>query len=387
MYGCAVVVFAVFGYVDYLVVPETLPWSWLIRYGVCVPYLIFGYWASKQNWYGEWHNTIMLIGMLVITVMITAIGILASSPGRELYLATVCALPLVCGALRLRVSTTAAYVVATCFLLAAGAILFSIPLLTTGFILLDEISIGVIGLIGARIVEDGGRIAFAQEKAIAQEHDRAERLLLNILPRSVATRLKSGESNIADRLDEVSVLFADIVGFTRHSASLDAKQVVTELNDIFTAFDQLAEQYRVEKIKTIGDAYMAAAGLPMPRENHASTLVQMALAMLDVVKRIATTRGISLEIRIGVHSGPVVAGVIGQRKFSYDLWGDTVNTASRMESHGIPGKVQVTRTTYERIKENFLCEYRGVVNIKDLGETETWLVVGILGEGLQDTEK
>ncbi len=226
----------------------------------------------------------------------------------------------------------------------------------------------------AYLIENMNRRAFFLEQMLAEERNRSEELLLNILPKPIADRMKAGETEIADRMTDVSVLFADIVGFTAHSAPLDAGQVVSELNKVFTEFDHLTDRYGLEKIKTIGDAYMVAAGLPYPRENHAIVLTRMALDMLDVVERLGKERGDPFQIRVGIHSGPVVAGIIGERRFSYDLWGDTVNTASRMEAYGEPGKIQITAATLERIKGHFICERRGEIDLKGLGSVETWFV-------------
>jgi class 3 adenylate cyclase len=196
--------------------------------------------------------------------------------------------------------------------------------------------------------------------------------LLNILPKPVADRLKQSPEVIAERFEAVTVLFADIVGFTTLSAQVSPEELVRLLNDIFSCFDGLADKYGLEKIKTIGDAYMAVAGLPMPRPNHAAAAADMALEMQ---REIATQAEGQLQARIGMHTGPVVAGVIGKKKFSYDLWGDTVNTASRMESHSIPGQIQVTQATYEFLQGAFLFEARGKIQVKGKGELTTYLLI------------
>jgi len=203
------------------------------------------------------------------------------------------------------------------------------------------------------------------------ERRKSERLLLNILPEQIAARLKEATTSIADHFDTVSVLFADIVGFTPLSQRLSPTELVGLLDDIFARFDALTDRYEVEKIKTIGDAYMAAAGIPTPCAQHAHRLADLALDMLDEIAKIPTGDA-DLALRIGIHSGPVVAGVIGQRKFSYDLWGDTVNVASRMESHGAPGRIQITEATHELISGVFSTEPRGVIEVKGKGPVNTW---------------
>ncbi len=207
---------------------------------------------------------------------------------------------------------------------------------------------------------------------LAEEQGKAERLLLNILPKAIAERLKQGESTIADSFADVTVMFADLAGFTKLSAHLSPAELVELLNEIFSAFDQLAEQYGLEKIKTIGDAYMVVGGLPTPRPDHADAIAQMALDMLDAISKVITKDGQTLSLRIGINTGPVEAGVIGTKKFTYDLWGDTVNTASRMESHSPIGKIQITRETYELIKDKFECEYQGKIMVKGKGEMDVW---------------
>jgi adenylate cyclase len=215
---------------------------------------------------------------------------------------------------------------------------------------------------------------FARQRQDAQE--RADDLLLNILPASVAERLKADRSQIAEHHDDVSVLFADVVDFTPMAAELAPAEVVGLLDGLFTDFDELADRYGVEKIKTVGDAYMVAAGVPSPRADHAPVMAQLALEMCSLAANHDRNDGTAVRLRIGIASGPVVAGVIGRRKFIYDLWGDTVNVASRMESHGTPGRIQVAETTYELIKDAFVLEPRGMVEIKGRGAIPTWYLVG-----------
>jgi class 3 adenylate cyclase len=207
------------------------------------------------------------------------------------------------------------------------------------------------------------------------EQEKSERLLLNVLPASIAARLKDTDDVIADAFADVTVLFADIVDFTRHSQQIAPEQVVRVLNGLFSVFDQLAKQRGLEKIKTIGDAYMVVGGLPDPRPDHAVAVADMALAMREEVAGRLDPSGRPLAVRIGIDTGPVVAGVIGTSKFSYDLWGDTVNTASRMESHGVAGCIQVTARTYERLRDGYRFERRGPIHVKGKGEMVTYFLV------------
>jgi guanylate cyclase len=203
-------------------------------------------------------------------------------------------------------------------------------------------------------------------------------LLLNILPKEIAVRLKDREINsgvIADYYEQVSVIFADVVNFTPLSAKLPPRTVAGILDEIFAHFDALVDKHGVEKIETVGDEYMAACGVPRRCDGHAQAVARLALDMCDYMRARNERSERKLDIRIGIHSGPVVGGVIGRKKFAFELFGDTVNTANRMQSHGEPGKIQVTRRTYELIKDDFDCEPRGLAPIKGKGEMETWFVI------------
>jgi adenylate cyclase len=215
---------------------------------------------------------------------------------------------------------------------------------------------------------------FAQQRQDAQ--DRAETLLLNILPRSIAEKLKAKPQTISDSFTSASILFADVADFTPLAEHIAPADLVSMLDRLFGHFDALAERYELEKIKTIGDCYMAAAGIPVPRPHHAQAVALMALDMLDAVATQGAMGDLGFELRIGINSGPVVAGVIGRKRFLYDLWGDAVNTAGRMQTEGTPGYIQITRATYELLKDEFVCEPRGTVAIKGKGEMETWFLVG-----------
>ena len=212
----------------------------------------------------------------------------------------------------------------------------------------------------------------ARDLALAQ----SERLLLNVLPEPVAARLKAEDGIIADAYPDVTVLFADIVGFTPLSARLSPAEVVTVLDRVFAEWDALAARYGVEKIKTIGDAYMVAAGVPLHRDDHVEAIADMALAMPAVLSRYAAESGMALEVRLGIDTGPVVAGVIGRTKFIYDLWGDTVNTASRMESHAPTGAIQVTERVYAQLRDRYVLEPRGTIEVKGKGPMSTYMLVG-----------
>ncbi len=214
------------------------------------------------------------------------------------------------------------------------------------------------------------------ELALRIAQQKSESLLLNILPAPIAENLKKGEGSLAERFESATVLFADLVNFTSLAARISPLELVSLLNEIFSKFDSLTEKYNLEKIKTIGDAYMVAGGLPVPREDHAEASANMALDVQQFINNFKTNCGDSFEIRIGIHTGPVVAGVIGTKKFIYDLWGDTVNVASRMESQGVPGSIQVSAEMWEKLKDKYVFEERGLLEIKGKGKMITYWLKG-----------
>ena len=238
----------------------------------------------------------------------------------------------------------------------------------------------VLNIVGVSLVAMVLLVTFARGRDAAQA--RVEALLLNILPEEVAQRLQTEPHAIADHFDDASILFADVVDFTPLASRLDAREVVGLLDRLFTSFDDLVDGYRVEKIKTIGDCYMVAAGVPRPRPDHAHALAGLALEMKECARTCLPES--DLRLRIGISSGPVVAGVIGRRRFLYDLWGDTVNMASRMESHGTSDEIQITRPTWELLRDDFVTEPIGLVDVKGKGEVETWRLVGRNGRRLAE---
>jgi adenylate cyclase len=212
------------------------------------------------------------------------------------------------------------------------------------------------------------------EQTLAKERQKSESLLHNIIPPTIADRLKRSPEKIADGFNATTILFADIVGFTVYSKQVSPDKLVSILNEIFSIFDHLTDKYALEKIKTIGDAYMVAGGIPTPRDDHAEAIANMALDMREELEKFNGQNGHTFQIRTGIHSGEAVAGVIGIKKFIYDLWGDTVNTASRMESHGLPGEIQVSEQTYELLKKSFSFEERGEIDVKGKGLMKTYLL-------------
>jgi class 3 adenylate cyclase len=218
-------------------------------------------------------------------------------------------------------------------------------------------------------------------RRVEELHRENERLLLNILPEPIAERLRNGEALIADRFDDVTLLFADIVEFTQMASDMSPDELVRVLNDVFTVFDTLVEEYGLEKVKTIGDAYMVIGGMLDPSDDHVERVAAMALDLADRVGTNEAAVRLGVRFRVGIHCGPIVAGVIGTKKFIYDVWGDTVNVASRMESLGVPGRIQVTGAVEQRLRDTFRFEPRGIIDVKGKGPTPTWFLAGSRASG------
>jgi adenylate cyclase len=270
-----------------------------------------------------------------------------------------------------------AYVLVFLLLGLAGEVLFPDADLPVGFtstmLALNVIGAGAVAFTLLAVFADQRNAALT---ALRAEQEKSEALLVNILPGSIAARLKAADQTIADHFDATSILFADVVDFTPLSQRLSPAETVDILDRLFSHFDSLVERHGLEKIKTVGDCYMAAAGVPDPHQDHARRAALLALDMREAVATSTVAGREGLELRIGINSGPVVAGVIGRKRFLYDLWSDAVNTASRMESHGTPGEIQITRETYELLKDEFVCRPRGTISVKGKGEMETWYLDG-----------
>jgi adenylate cyclase len=317
--------------------------------------------------------TFLVIGNVYVSVLTMLLG---RGAGLQMYYLLGTALGvLVLGAERIFLASVfGAMAVAT-----MGALQVLVPqdgLLpaTTQFIYFVALTtIGCAGLI--IIVFYSLREAARAEADLEREYERSEALLANILPTSIAARLKN-KSVIADKYDQAAILFADMAGYTARASAMTPVDLVSFLNRVFTAFDQLVERHGLEKIKTTGDAYMVVSGVPTPRPDYVEALAQLALDLRDAANDLLDRQGRNAPIRIGIGIGPVAAGVIGTRKFFYDVWGDAVNVASRMESTGVIGKIQVSQDIFERLTGEFLLESRGVIDVKGKGEMQTWFLIG-----------
>ncbi len=304
---------------------------------------------------------------------------LGTGSGIHLYYIAAAALSvLFLGVERVALSAAVVALGAILFVAAQFALPFNTELvppatLSANFVVSAVVTIGIL----FAVVFYAVRAIARAEAAAEREYARSEALLTNILPPAIAARLKRAkEPVIADSYNDASILFADLAGFTARAADTLPVRLVLFLNELFTAFDQLVERYGLEKIKTTGDAYMVVSGVPEPRPDHAAALARLALDMRAAVKVIAETSGRPLAIRIGISSGPVVAGVVGTKKFFYDVWGDTVNVASRMESTGETGKIQVSEATHALLAESFALEPRGEIEVKGKGNMRTWFLLG-----------
>jgi class 3 adenylate cyclase len=379
-----VVLYGLFAVLDLHAAPISRQSLWFIRFALVIPsllgVLIFSFHPIFLR---------MVQPMMTLVVGISAAGILAmiglESPGELGFHAYYAGLMLVIMAAHTVYRLRFVYATGSSILVLAGYDAIAIAhqnLLVSGdgfrVFLSNNFFFGsslILGMAASYFLEVHVRSVYGSRIRLAGEREKSERLLRNILPREIAATLKEREGVIADHFDEASILFADVSDFTSLSANRNPREIVGLLDEIFSHFDDLAGRYGLEKIKTIGDCYMVAAGVPRWRHDHAHVLARLGLEMLAYVKRRGFGDVPRISLRVGIHSGPVVAGVIGRKKFIYDLWGDTVNVASRMEHHGSSGRVQITTSSYERIKDDFLCEPRGTVWVKGKGEMPVWHVL------------
>jgi class 3 adenylate cyclase len=361
---------------DWFVIPDVFGVALRLRMLVLLPTQAALYSLAFTRHYRRLFMTLLVVPMLLGWVVFYYLGAIAKPPGSYLYVLWpalfMLGMPLTfkLTVRRALVANLAVFVL----YIAMEVMVIKHPLPVLVFTVAAYISATGTGVFFGRVADESMRALFIQKRHLDAERARAEALLLNILPEPIAERLKAQPGAIADGHAEATVLFSDIVGFTPLSERLTPSELVDLLNGLFTRFDDLAEQHGLEKIKTIGDAYMVAGGVPFDRGDHTGAVVAMALDMQREVAQLARARAVPLDVRIGIHTGPVVAGVIGKKKFSYDLWGDTVNTAARMESHGVPGAIQVSDAVRERLGERFRFDPRGEIEIKGKGKMRTWLL-------------
>lgn len=378
--------YSLFGILDLYAVPISKDIVWVIRYLIVAPVTVLVLITSYLDLFQRYLQALMCAAVAVSGLGIVAMIAITreAEVGNRFYFSGLILISMwAYGLLRLRFW----YAVLANVIIVAGYEYATIgikQLLTseTGtviFIMHNFFFLGanVIGVFMSYTLERYSRREFLQKLTIQQQRDQSDKLLFNILPERVAEQLKQNDGVIAEEFDSASVLVADIVNFTPMSASFDPHAVVNMLNELFSRFDELVDKYDVEKIQVAGDGYMVAAGVPKPRPDHASVLARLALDMLEYVRGVEFLGGLhQIEVRIGLNSGPLIGGVIGRKKYFYAIWGDTVNTASRMESHGKSSRIQITCATYELLKDDFECEYMGEIHVKGKGQMEVWHLIG-----------
>jgi class 3 adenylate cyclase len=377
-----VIVYGGVGLIDLWLLPSVRSPLWFLRYGICL-IAIATYRSSYSAQFRHYSQSLLSLMVILSGLVLLALGIVADPLVRDEYHAGLLLLLSYSHTLiKLRfIYATAASLLMTLASTVTDLWIVHVPMQilfnSTGYLL----TANIIGMFASYSAESYMRKDFIHDRTLKWERDRSDRLLLNILPQPIAQKLKQAEAEntdytIADSFANVTVLFADIEGFTKLSEQVAPVELVNWLNQIFSHFDRLAEKYGLEKIKTIGDAYMVVGGLPLPRADHAEAIADMAIEMQQAVDLFTTAQNAPFKIRIGINTGPVVAGVIGIKKFIYDLWGDTVNTASRMESHCLSGYIQVTAATYELLQDKYLFEERGAMHIKGKGEMIVYFLKG-----------
>lgn len=371
----AAILYLAFGFLDAWVVAEVKEKVWIIRILVTAFFALL-YVATFARFFKKVILAAMTSFTFVAGTGILIMLLLADDAGAQLYYAGL--ILVIIGSLLMLGSPFVHGLMGCLYILVAYEVIAiardtPLPILVSNtFFLASSL---IIAAFTAYSLELHVRRGFYQTRIIEKERAKSESLLLNILPEDTAKVLKERNGTIADYFDEVSILFADMVGFTPLTEQMTPTAMVELLNELFCYFDSLVEKYHLEKIRTIGDSYMVTSGVPRPRSDHAQALARMALDMRDFAASSVRLPYGRLQLRIGINSGPVMAGVIGKKKFQYDVWGSAVNIASRMESQGIVGKIQVSQATYELLADEFICEQRGTVMVKGIGTMETWFLV------------
>jgi class 3 adenylate cyclase len=381
-----VVLYALFGILDFYAVPLSKEIVWIIRYAIVCPIFLGTLIMSYIKPLEKYTQPAACIGVIVAGLGIIYMIAITNEVefGNRFYVTGLLLVSMWSyGLSRLRfwyaVLANAIMVIGYEFVAVEVKHLLSTETGTIIFLLNNFFFIGtnVIGIATSYVLERYTRRDFLQKYTMRQQRDQADKLLFNILPERVVEQLKQNDGVIEEEFDSASVLVADIVNSTPMFANFEPHAMVNMLNELFSHFDGLVDKYDVEKIQVTGDGYMIAAGVPKPRPDHASVLARLALDMLDFVKSVEFLGGMhQIEVRIGLNSGPLIGGVIGRKKYFYAIWGDTVNTASRMESHGKNGRIQITRATYELLKDDFECEYVGEISVKGKGLMEVWHLIG-----------
>lgn len=373
-----IILYVIFAGLDLWIVPDQKGSIWLIRFIFVIPLLLGILILSFTPYFEKYFQLFMSIASWVGGGGILGILLVTEGVGNFLYATSLLLLIIwsfTFSGMRFFYALVSCSMIIFLFEI---VVLFINPcplyiFVNNNFFVVAALAISIFA---GYTIENYSRKDFVKNKIIDEERQANEKLLLNILPASVAAQLKSNPGTIAQRFEKITILFADLVGFTSLSAQLNPTDLVNILNQIFSSFDRLIERYQLEKIKTIGDAYMVAGGLFLQDRDCEQAVAELALAMQEELDRFNTQSCHYFQIRIGIHTGPAIAGVIGIKKFAYDVWGDSVNTASRMESHGIPGQIQTSEETYQLLKDRYVFEDRGEIDIKGKGKMRTYLLKG-----------
>lgn len=375
--------FAAFGLVDVLATTRSLGEVWLLRFVLGIPPAVVVLLLSYTSVFPRLMQPMTAVAVFVFGALVVAMEIVIGPDeiGHHLYLfgvAPVTAFAYAAPRLRFWYATATGWAIWLAMLTVGfdhGVWSTTETAIDFSVIMALLAAVNVAGMIGAYLMEAGSRRGFVQELVTIRERERSELLLHNILPGSVAERLKRGW-DVAEGFEEATVMFADLVDFTPFAQTQRPHDLMYLLNVLFTRFDMVAARYGLEKIKTIGDCYMAVGGVPIPQPDHAERVAESGLALLEEARSLGREHGWPCELRIGIDTGPVVAGVIGMHKFSYDLWGDTVNTASRMQSHAAPGEIRVTTSTFQRLVGRYRFEGPWTVSVKGKGALQTYVLTG-----------
>jgi class 3 adenylate cyclase len=373
----AIVLYAAFGVLDLFIVPDEARSIWMIRYAIVCPVFMAALGLTFTHWFKPVVQPILSAVAIVCGLGIVAMIAIANPSASALYYAgLLLVIPWAYSVLRLRFlyATAAAATILVGYEVVAIWVKHTAPdiLVNNNFFFVSSV---IVGMAAGYTIERGMRAEFLQRRLIDRERDRSDALLLNILPQAIIDRLKArgdagSQRRLAEALDEVTVLFADAVGFTEQAGKTQADDLVAALDSVFSRFDAVADRYGLEKIKTLGDAYMAVAGAPEPHPDHAAAAAEMALTIIGELEDARWPSGDPILVRVGIASGPAVAGVIGQRKFAYDLWGDTVNLASRLQSQGQPGRILASESVVARLNARYEFGPRLMLELKGKGPTQ-----------------
>jgi class 3 adenylate cyclase len=373
----AIVLYAAFGVLDLFIVPDEAASIWIVRYAIVCPVFLAALGLTFTRWFEPVAQPVLSALAALCGLGIVAMVAIANPSASALYYAgLLLVIPWAYSVLRLRFlyATAAAATILVGYEVVAVWVKHTPPdiLVNNNFFFVSSV---IVGMAAGYTIERSMRAEFLQRRLIDRERDRSDALLLNILPQAIIDRLKArGETGsqrrLAEALDEVTVLFADAVGFTEQAGKTQADELVTALDGLFSRFDALADRYGLEKIKTVGDAYMAVAGAPEPHPDHAAAAADMALTIIEELEDARWPSGDPILVRVGIASGPAVAGVIGQRKFAYDLWGDTVNLASRLQSQSQPGRILASESVVMHLTARYEFGPRLMVELKGKGPTQ-----------------